>query len=164
MIEVLPAEHAKYMTTTFTEEELFKIGAYIDNNFDCSSDQAIWASMVRCYLSLDPNKKTKAYLYKMMVLNMIVPDQYYDKHTCILRNTCPQFDQSIRVFSLDGKSEMLGTKPLEKQFFTVCNRLDKCCLLPGHNIDVGVYAMAVPSSKYATKHYIDDSILTGAKE
>ena len=90
MIYIPIEKHKEYMSIDFTQDsefpDLIKIREWLDKNLiNMDTDEKIWYSLVKAFLSLKDGKKTKSFIYQVMVCNGIVEDPNIGKRYCSKR-------------------------------------------------------------------------------
>ena len=157
MIRIPIAQHIEYLSQRFTLEEVNSICIYLDKKFVemyatlgsnkdiIAEHNAIWKMLITTFNKLAPEKKAKAFVYQMLVINEIADDKFNGKTHCVRRHkTCAVEKTMLKSLNREWKMSDMDN---------LCFNLAICLELPW--ID---YFLDFDSSvKYID---IDDSILT----
>lgn len=130
--------HLHYMQMKFTLEEYEKILIYLDKNvFDGhllenkQTDAQIWAGLVLEFNKIPHGKKTKAYIYQMLVVNGIVDDVQNNKDYCY--EYMPRFKRTedrTRCPRVNKYLSARGRKWESDDFNNICSNMQVCLRYP----------------------------------
>jgi len=135
MMKIPVEKHIKFCNTEFTEFELLKIIEFVDSKYtelysknrikdeSMEEDSLIWEMLVRAFLTLHDAKKTKAFIYQMLVVNGMVDDGLEYKFACgkRARGEC---------LILNNKLKALGREWERDDYSNICCNLGICTILP----------------------------------
>lgn len=121
-------QHIKYMQVTYSDKDIKAIGKFLDDNIFPTreeSDQQLWYNLCYYFKKVPEGKKTKAFLYQLMVVNGLTTDPLNSKkdNKLICRNV--------------GECNIVKSfmKKLDRQweaddFQNICSNLAICIVLP----------------------------------
>ena len=144
------ADHVRYMQTTFSFDEYYKIIMWLDNGIYYGTDEQVWFNLVTQFKRLPDNKKTKAFIYQILVFAKIVDDGINGREGCPKKadGTCKRW-HNLRV--------RVGDKNItQADINSTCYNLIECVILPSELPD---WVNEVPEYKKGMQFYLDDSIL-----
>lgn len=137
-MKVTAAQHNLYMTTHISDEERSKIIVYLDvklSKYDDKTwtDENIWRELIQTFKDLSDTKKTKAYIYQMLVLNGITNLPMNGKPACYRKwgQSCGNIQMHYARLNLTP----------EQQQQNICGNLSICILYPDDGWD---FTMTVP--------------------
>ena len=155
-------KHKQYLSVEIDPEtELMKIITWLDkrmtekrnmwlenaNPNKMTEDFFLWKFLVTTFNELPDGKKTKAFIYQMLVLNDIVNDGQNNKSTCWIRNKhC--YTQKRWIDKLDNTWNAEYTRD-------ICGNLAICLRLP----DVKLFPFCHNFPETLTEVNLDDRIL-----
>lgn len=157
-------QHKAYLAEQFTESEFFTITKWVDKEWLAlylpwldkpdpkeSEDFLIWRWMITMFKSLPNGKKTKAFVYQMLVMNDLAPDGVHGKDACpLMYGRCP-----IVKWWLDKLSRPWQ----EKDRDNICGNLGICILMPY----LSPYKFSIDKIDSRKEIVIDDRILQRGK-
>lgn len=155
-------KHKQYLSVEIdADKELPKIIAWLDkqitekrnmwlenaNPNKMTEDFFLWKFLVTTFNELPDGKKTKAFIYQMLVLNDIVNDGQNNKSSCWIRNKhC--YTQERWIDKLDHTWSAEDTRD-------ICGNLAICLRLP----DVKLFPFCHNFPETLTEVSLDDRIL-----
>lgn len=123
IVTISKSDHIKHMVQEFSPDELIKIIAWIDPIISKpQSDIGLEGVLVDLFKKIPANKKTKSFVYQILVLNGIINDGIHDKDYCNQSKHCRTLKYAKEEYNIDDKR-------------LLCNNLKICLLIPGINID-----------------------------
>lgn len=161
-MKVTIEQHKKYLTTKIDLEKDFpKIIDWIDKEWRdiylpwlddksknrLTEDEVCWKWMVSMFKKIPDGKKTKAFVYQMMVLNDIVNDGVNGKKDCWIRHHKCEIEKRWLA--------KLGREWVETDLQNICGNLAICIRLP----DPGLYPFNLEFPEKLKEIVIDDRIL-----
>lgn len=161
------ALHLQYVQQSFTENEFAIMERFINDRakemfhkiemgeIKLSQDNAIWKLLVELYDGLSDGKKTKVFIYQIMVLNGIIDDGVNGKETCnaLIRRNC-----NTRMYYFantgDGDTYLEPKKDTwsKKYFENICCNMSLCLRIPYSKLFTDIN----PETKFLE---LDDRIL-----
>lgn len=116
------SDHVKHMSQQFSPDELTKIMVWIDPIIsEPQFDSGVENVLVDLFKKMPANKKTKSFIYQILVLNGIISDGIHDKDYCNQSKHCTILKYAKEEYNIDDKK-------------LLCNNLKICLLIPGLNI------------------------------
>lgn len=145
------SQHLRYMRVEYSQQDINGIVKFLDKNIFPTreeTDQQLWYNFCYYFKKLPEGKKTKAFLYQLMVVNGLTTDPLNSKkdNKLICRNIgkC-QIAQDFM--------KRLGRNWEPEDFQNICSNLAICLILPSPE------QFCLEYEESLTEILLDDSIL-----
>lgn len=156
-------KHLEYIKTTFSNEEMEKIIAFLDKQEKglrekwlagkykntINEDMFMWYFLVSQFIAIPDGKKTKAFFYQVLVLNGITNDELNGKKICFQKNK----NSCNLIKNIENSSWT------DEMRFNCCLNLSICLIFPATIIPI-YYFDKYPDGMFIE---IDDSIMQKIK-
>lgn len=139
--------HNNAMLTTFSDDEALKIITFVDKIISQHQRSAndLSQCLVDLFRSIPSNKKTKIFLYQMIVINGLIDDGINTKE-----KLCPDWNASCSIRRyMEDKFGELATRQ------NVCNNINVCILIPCMQVYPPFYK-TIKNELYLEENYDKD--------